>query len=98
MGTFADTHGLGETVVETLLELNLPDQRNRRPDVAFFTRDRWPTPFTLSREDNAWELVPDLAVKVISPTDAAESLLEKVQEYFKAGVRLMWVVYPRQGI
>jgi Uma2 family endonuclease len=98
LGAIADAHGLGETVVETLLDLNLPDQRNRRPDVAFFTRDRWPAPFSLSREDNAWELVPDLAVEVISPTDVAESLIEKVAEYFKAGVRLVWVVYPRQAL
>lgn len=98
IAVFAEANNLGQTVIETLLDLDLPDQRNRRPDAAFFSRERWPATFNLSQEDNAWELVPDLAVEVISPTDVAESLIEKVEEYFKAGVRLVWVVYPRQGL
>ena len=45
--------------------------------------------------DNAWDVAPDLAVEVVSPTDLAEELMDKVAEYFQAGVRLVWVVYPR---
>ena len=44
--------------------------------------------------DEAWDVVPDLAFEVVSPTDYAEDLLVKVDEYFRAGVRLVWVVYP----
>jgi Uma2 family endonuclease len=42
--------------------------------------------------------VPDLAVEVISPTNRAPEVLEKIHEYFAAGVRLVWLVYcePRQ--
>ena len=37
---------------------------------------------------------PRLAIEVVSPTNLAEDLLAKVDEYFQAGVRQVWVVYP----
>jgi hypothetical protein len=49
-------------------------------------------------EANAWDVVPDLAVEVISPHDRAEEVLDKVLEYFRADVRLVWVVYPKQRL
>lgn len=68
--------------------------RNRRPDVAFVPYSRWsrnrPIPDT-----NAWPVLPDLCVEVVSPTDRAEEVREKVAEYFEAGVRLVWVIDPR---
>lgn len=41
-------------------------------------------------------MTPDLAVESVSPDDRADAVLEKVQEYLRAGVRLVWVIYPRQ--
>lgn len=38
---------------------------------------------------------PDLVIEVISPTDRWSDVDEKVQEYFDAGVRLVWVLDPR---
>ena len=38
--------------------------------------------------------VPDLAVEVVSRHDVALELIEKIHEYFAAGVRLAWVVFP----
>ena len=49
----------------------------------------------MSENDNAWEVAPDLAVEVVSPTDRAEDVMEKVTEYFQAGVELVWIIYPR---
>ena len=40
-------------------------------------------------------IVPDLAVEVASPNDLSEEVEEKVDEYLRAGVRLVWVVYPQ---
>ena len=37
---------------------------------------------------------PDLAVEVVSPTDAAAEVQRKVREYFDAGAQQAWVVYP----
>jgi Uma2 family endonuclease len=36
-----------------------------------------------------------LAVEVVSPGDLLEELLDKLDEYFRAGVSLVWVIFPR---
>ncbi len=40
------------------------------------------------------KISPDLAVEVVSPNDPAEELEEKLRDYRKAGVPLVWVIYP----
>src|SRR5262249_53785841 len=95
---FAEANDLGVMVVEGLFRLRLPQERNRRPDVAFVSYQRWPKDRPVPEEANAWDVVPDLAVEVVSPTDIAEDLMEKIGEYFQANVRLVWLVYPRQRI
>ncbi len=88
----------GKVVVEVMfrLPLTLDTSRKRRPDIAFVSFERWASDRPMSSRDNAWDVVPDLAVEVISPTDFAQQQLQKVLEYFQAGVRLVWVVYPEQ--
>jgi Uma2 family endonuclease len=44
----------------------------------------------------AWAVVPDLAVGVISPSNTFEEVLDKVHEYFQVGVQRVWVVAPPQ--
>ncbi len=91
---FAMPRELGEAYPEILFKLPLDKDRNRRPDVAFIPYARWPKDRPIP-DDNAWDVLPDLCVEVVSPTDQAEEAREKVEEYFEAGVRLVWVVYPR---
>jgi Uma2 family endonuclease len=98
LSDFARAHGLGEAVTDVLFRLPLQRDRNRRPDGAFVSYHRWPKGRPFAEDDNAWNVVPDLAIEVISPTDPAEELLEKVEEYFEAGVRLVWIVFPRRRI
>jgi Uma2 family endonuclease len=64
----------------------------RRPDVSFITRDRLPSEGHWS--DGYVTIPPDLAVEVTSPSDKVYELEEKVEEYLRAGVRLVWVIYP----
>jgi Uma2 family endonuclease len=88
---------LGEAVMETLFHLALPKDRNRRPDVAFVSFERWPRSRPREMDENAWDVVPDLAVEVVSPHDLTEELQDKIDEYFRAGVRLVWVIYPKHA-
>ena len=39
-------------------------------------------------------VVPDLIVEVVSPNDEAGKLRVKVADYKRAGVPLIWVIYP----
>jgi Uma2 family endonuclease len=93
----AEREHLGEAIVESLFQLPLANDksRNRRPDVAFVTYQRWPAGRPQPVDDNAWDVVPDLTVEVVSPHDLSEDLLSRVLEYFQAGVRLVWVIYPK---
>jgi Uma2 family endonuclease len=83
------THG--QAVVENLFLLDADADLQRRPDVAFVSRQRWPD---LPPNTNAWNVVPDWTVEVNSPTNFGEAMIDKIDEYFAAGVRLIWVVYP----
>jgi Uma2 family endonuclease len=94
---FAGAANLGEAVTEVLFHLQLPVDRNRRPDGALVSFQRWPKGRPMP-DDNAWDVVPNLAIEVISPSDGAEDLLEKIEEYFRSNVQLVWVVYPRRHI
>jgi len=96
LNDFGERQNFGEAVTEVIFHLPLPVDRNRRPDVAFVSYTRWPKGQSQPRSDNAWKVVPDLGVEVVSPHDLAEDLLEKIAEYFQAGVSLVWVIYPRR--
>ena len=87
---------LGEANVENLFHLPLSVDRNRRPDVAYVSYDRWPSGRRLSYEQNAWDVVPNITIETINPSDFNEEVLEKIDEYFRAGVELVWIVYPKQ--
>ena len=42
----------------------------------------------------SWHVIPDLTVEVVSKTNSAYSVARKIDEYFEAGVLLVWVLYP----
>lgn len=77
------------------LPLAADTTREREPDVAFISFDRWPENRPLPYKGNPVDVVPDLTVEVASPNDKIEDFLAKAHEYLQAGVRLVWVVYPR---
>lgn len=63
----------------------------RGPDVSFVRRDR----MALIDEERNIEGAPDLAVEVVSPSDKAQDLNRKVQQYLRAGTHTVWMVYPK---
>jgi Uma2 family endonuclease len=91
--TYLARDSWGWYFVEGLFDLRPAANRNRRPDGAFLSFDRWPRsrPFP---DDNALPAVPELAVEIVSSSDIASDLIDKIHEYFDAGSRLVWVVYP----
>jgi Uma2 family endonuclease len=44
----------------------------------------------------AWRLAPDLVVEVASPSQFRPEMKDKAERYVKAGVRLMWVIWPKR--
>ena len=66
----------------------------RAPDCAFLSNERAP-----DRLPKRYvEAIPDLVVEVVSPDDRAEEVSDKVDQWLRAGVRMVWVVHPRTRI
>jgi Uma2 family endonuclease len=84
------TVGSGESMVRILGS----EHDARGSDIEFCRRGRanWdeadlPAAFT----------VPDLVVEIISPSDRADLVLDKVHDWLRAGVRLLWYINPKTG-
>jgi Uma2 family endonuclease len=95
LGYFAEMHALGTVVPEMLFILDSERNLRRRPDVAFVSSQRWPLGRAMP-ESGDWEVVPDLAVDVVSPNDLFEAVLAKIREYFQVGVSQVWIVIPSE--
>jgi Uma2 family endonuclease len=97
LGAFVEKHDLGEVYVAEPGFALEPDPQGtvRAPDVAFVAKERIPKP---GQTRGFWPLAPDLAVEIISPSETAYSVETKVAEYLRAGVRLIWLVYPETQV
>jgi Uma2 family endonuclease len=82
---------LGRAFIEC--KFTIPGSGNdRQPDTGFLSFTRWPKTRGIPKT-NAWPVVPDLVVEVISPTDKGFDILDKLREYFGGGVRAVWHVW-----
>jgi Uma2 family endonuclease len=90
---YCRTSKAGRAVSEGLFVLDPAEKLRRRPDVAFVSKERWPLDRPLPSSGD-WEVVPDLAIEVISPNDLFEEVLAKKNEYFRYSVREVWIVSP----
>src|SRR5580765_1311541 len=91
IGNFAEEHDLGvpagaDGTVRLLKGLV------RIPDVSFFCWDKLPGGVLPS--EPIPDLLPDLAVEVLSENNTPEGMERKLREYFLAGVRLVWMIDP----
>jgi len=93
---FVRQHQLGRAVQEMLFDFTAMVKRKRRPDVAFVSYERWPRQRPVPHAE-AWEVVPNLVVEVISPSDKGDDILGKVAEYFHIGVECVWVIFTSQA-
>jgi Uma2 family endonuclease len=88
---FVERHALG-IVAGADGMLRLAPGLVRIPDVSFVSWDRLPQR-RVPRQPIP-DLVPDLAVEVLSEGNTRREMEQKLREYFSAGVRLVWYVDP----
>jgi Uma2 family endonuclease len=62
----------------------------RGPDISYYSAARLPERPTSVYPD----VVPDLVVEVLSPSDRPGKIREKVIEYLASGVKIVWLVDP----
>lgn len=84
---YLQTHPLPGSLV-TEADVLLSETLHRRPDICFLLDDQ-----IFSGKTNPIQ-VPAFVIEVISTNDSANKVSRKVQEYFQAGVKVVWNIYP----
>jgi Uma2 family endonuclease len=62
----------------------------RYPDISFIAKPR----LSPQLAEGHIRIAPDLVVELLSPNDLARDVSQRIQDYLRAGVRLVWVVDP----
>lgn len=75
--------------------LRLWPGRIRIPDVSFISRDQPPN-HKFPKGERVASLFPDLAVEVLSDSNTREEMESKLDDYFRSGTRLVWIIDPRK--
>jgi Uma2 family endonuclease len=88
---FLRSHDLGKVFGADGMVRILPGMV-KIPDVSFIRWERWPQRPPPRRP--VPPIVPDLVVEVLSETNTAAEIDAKVERYFEAGVRIVWVIDP----
>ncbi len=78
----------GNLLAET--EVWTSDTQWRKPDMAYFTKAQIRLSVAKTNE------TPEFVIEVISTFDPINVVTTKVIEYFKAGVKVLWHIFPEQ--
>jgi Uma2 family endonuclease len=92
IGAYAQQRNLGQVLVgEVGFYVRGDVHTVRGADVAFIRAEKVPPEGLPS---GFLQIVPDLVVEVVSPSDRSAALAEKVAEWLSFGVEAVWLVYP----
>jgi Uma2 family endonuclease len=98
LGQFVEAGDLGAiTGADGEYDLTQPGDAQETalaPDVAFVRADRVPASDSPEYQ-KAWRLAPDLVAEVVSPNQYRPEMAEKARRYLAAGVRLVWIIWPK---
>ncbi len=85
-------HSLGVVLAaETGFLLTDDPDTVRAPDISFLGNARLRSPLP---DETYWPGAPDLAVEVVSPSDRAGDIDEKVKAWLDGGCSMVWLVNP----
>ena len=86
---FVESQHLGIVLEE--MDFRLTADTVRNPDVAFVTAEHVKK---IDLDRSPVDGAPALAVEVISPSNSAQDMAKKTQQYLASGCRTVWIVYP----
>lgn len=81
----------GELIMEQ--DVILTGIQMRRPDLAYFSGEQIDN--SVSSDENP---IPAFLIEVVSPSDDAEKVEEKLAEYFKSTIQVVWHIYPENRV
>lgn len=76
----------GLLIAET--DMQTTREQYRRPDIAFYNAEQLSSMWSGQNQIAPW------VVEIISPTDNADKINQKLEEYFRAGVQVVWHIFP----
>ncbi len=98
LGSFVEAHSLGAVTgadgTYNLTPAGAPTQTGLVPDVAFVRAERVPAPGSPDYA-KAPHLAPDVVAEIVSPSQFHPEMNAKALRYLAAGVRLVWLVWPK---
>ena len=77
-----------ELIVES--DSHIDEQRKRIADIGYFTEAQ------IEAARDGHRFAPALAIEILSPSEKLEEIEEKINDYFDAGVQLVWYISPKQ--
>jgi Uma2 family endonuclease len=85
---FKHTKAFSEgAIIVSEVETWTSDTQFRKPDISYWTEEQ---------QNDEIESVPLFAIEVISKNDLINVVNNKVLEYFKSGVKVLWHIFPEQ--
>ena len=92
LAAWAQRSGRGYVSVASGYIVSRSPDTVRGPDVSYIRADRVPE----GRVPEGFGVgAPDLVVEVVSPSETADEVREKLRDFLAAGTPLVWTVYPR---
>ncbi len=79
---------------ELLPESDVPidDFRKRIADLAYFNENQ------VNQAANGQKVIPSFAIELLSPNEVLEDIEDKIQDYFDAGVQVVWYISPKKKL
>lgn len=94
LANWTDEDGTG-IAFDSSTGFNLPNGADRSPDAAWVRQERLDELNPIPDPDNFLPLAPDFVVELMSGNDSLEKTQAKMQEYRDNGVRLSWLIDPK---
>ena len=94
LGSYVKAHQLGRVYPADTTYILEEDANSVQvmhlPDVSFVAAHRVKT----QNRETFYQIAPDLAIEIISPSERAADIRTKLKDYLRAGVRQVWQIYP----
>ena len=94
VGNWAEKDGSG-LCFDSSAGFTFPNGAMRSPDASWIARERWESLDAADRRRFS-HITPDFVAELRSPSDRLATLQAKMAEYIENGVRLGWLIDPRQ--
>ncbi len=91
LGIYLKSKPVGSVFGEVNYRLDPKNEHeSKAPDASFIRAEKIPT-----KLDKFLAVAPDLAIEIVSPTDAADDVFDKAGYYLAYGVKEVWLVFSR---